>query len=86
MGMILVFGIPIIAILTAHQRKMAELIHGQNRGNQADPMVQRQLDMMQSQIGELRGMMQELIITSDGPALQTQVPPIPASLEERLNT
>lgn len=27
-ALVMIFGIPIVAILTAHQRKMAELIHG----------------------------------------------------------
>ena len=80
MAILVVFGIPIIAILTAHQRKMAEIIH-RNHSQQADPMVQQQLASMQSQIADLRSMMQEHIINND----RTFVPPPPASVEQRLN-
>ena len=59
-----VFGIPTIAILTHHQRKMAEIIH-RNQPQQVDPDVQQQLNVMQAQMADMRSMMQEHIIKSD---------------------
>jgi hypothetical protein len=74
----LVFGIPIIAILTTHQRKMAELIH-RNQPQQVDPMIQQQLASMQSQISDMRSMMQDHIINNDRQST-------PNSVEQRLNS
>ena len=74
----LIFGIPIIAILTTHQRKMAELIH-RNQPQQVDPMIQQQLASMQSQISDMRSMMQDHIINNDRPST-------PNSVEQRLNS
>lgn len=76
-GMLVVFGIPIIAILTSHQRKMAELIH-RNQPQQVDPQIQYQLTNMQSQIADLRSMMQEHIINNDRATTSS-------SVEQRLN-
>ena len=73
----LIFGIPIIAILTTHQRKMAELIH-RNQPQQVDPMIQQQLASMQSQISDMRSMMQDHIINNDRPSTTN-------SVEQRLN-
>lgn len=42
-AIVLIFGIPIVAILTSHQRKMAELIHGKGGVNtQAEVHALRQ--------------------------------------------
>jgi hypothetical protein len=76
-GMLVVFAIPVVAILTNHQRKMAELIH-RNQPQQVDPMIQQQLASMQSQISDMRTMMQEHIINNDRPST-------PNSVEQRLN-
>lgn len=85
-GMVLVFGLPIIAVLTSHQRKMTEIMRGSNQN--ADLGVQRQLEVMQAQINDLRGMIQEHIIKNDQTASLTQTPPpapAPTSIEQRLN-
>ncbi len=74
----LIFGIPIIAILTTHQRKMAELIR-RSQPQQVDPMIQQQLSSMQSQISDMRSMMQDHIINNDRPST-------PNSVEQRLNS
>ena len=76
-SMVVIFSIPIVAILTAHQRKMAELMH-RNQPQQVDPMIQNQLANMQGQIADLRSMMQEHIINNDRPASTS-------SVEQRLN-
>ena len=85
-GIVMVFGIPIIAILTAHQRKMAELIHGQKNNNALDSNVQHQLHAMQQQITELKGLMQEHIINNDRTTPVIQTPPPSPSIEQRLNS
>lgn len=61
-GMIAVIAIPIVAILTSHQRKMAEMFH---RPPAVDPNLQNQLLTMQRQIDELKGLLQEHIIAQD---------------------
>ena len=75
-----IFGIPIVAILTNHQRKMAEIIH-RSQPQQMDPMIQQQIAHMESQMADLRSMMQEHIINYD----RTCAPPTPTSVEQRLN-
>lgn len=85
-GMVLIFGLPIIAVLTSHQRKMTEIMRG---SNQNDFGVQRQLEVMQAQINDLRGMIQEHIIKNDQTASLTQTPPpapVQPNLEQRLNS
>ena len=77
-AILVVFGIPIIAILIAHQRRMTELIH-RNQPQQVDPMVQQQLATMQAQIADMRSMMQEHIINND------RVPSSSSTVEQRLN-
>lgn len=87
MAMVLVFGIPIIAILTAHQRKMAELIHGQSKNANVDGNTQRQIEYLTAQVGELRGLIQEHIINNDRTTpVVSQTPPPVSSIEQRLNS
>ena len=85
-AIMMVFGIPIVAILTAHQRKMTKLIHGQNKPAMVDLNTQRQLELMQAQIGELRGMIQEHIINNDRASIVSQIPPAMPTIEQRLNS
>lgn len=85
-AMVLIFGIPIIAILTAHQRKMAELFRGQNAPQQLDSNLQYKLDSLQSQVSELKQLMQEHIINSDAPAISAKTPPQVPTIEQRLNS
>ena len=81
LAILTVFGIPIVAILTNHQRRMAEIIHRNHVSQQVDPMVQQQLAHMQSQIADMKSMMQEHIINND----RSFVPPAPTSVEQRLS-
>jgi len=85
-GFFLVVVIPIVGILTHHQRKMAELMRGQ-QGQPADLRTQQQLEVMQSQINELKGLIQDHIIRNDSPSISMhQTPPTPpATIEQRLN-
>lgn len=78
-GGLIVAGIPIVAIFTAHQRKMAEIVRQQP---QVDGRVAQQIDLLQAQINELKALVQEHIIRTDGPVgLATAQPP---SIEDRL--
>ena len=50
-----VFAIPIVAILTAHQRKMAELVHSrqdQHQG-QVEPLIQ-EVKVLRHELAEMR--------------------------------
>ncbi len=77
----LLFGIPIIAILTSHQRKMAEILR-QNPQN--DLNQQRQFEYLQVQINELKALVQDNIIRND---TMRAMPPVPnQDLEKRLNS
>jgi hypothetical protein len=79
-AILMMFGIPIVAILTSHQRKMAEIMRQQP---QADNRLQQQLDSIQLQLNDLRGMVQDHIIRTDQPV--ASVPPPHPSIENRLN-
>lgn len=78
-SLLVVFSIPIVAILTHHQRKMAELMHRGQPQQVVDPMVQQQLASMQAQIADMRSMMQEHIINNDRTSQAS-------SVEQRLNS
>ena len=52
LGMMLVFGIPIIAILTHHQRKMAELIH--QKKNEVTPDMGAALHGIAEEVRQMR--------------------------------
>ena len=83
-AMLVVFSVPIIAILTAHQRKMAELMRSQP---QHDLRAQQQIDLMQAQINDLRNQLHEHIVRTDAPPMtaRPQSPPPVTEIEQRLN-
>lgn len=60
-GFGLVVVIPIVAILTGHQRKMAELIHKNHQPQQSDEMLAR-LDAMQRQMNEMQDRQNEILL------------------------
>lgn len=60
-GFCLVVGIPAIAIMTAHQRKMAELFHKNQNPAQQDEVVAR-LAAMQQQLNDMQDRQNELIL------------------------
>ena len=79
-GFCLVVVVPVVAILTTHQRKMAELMR---QRPDADTRSQQQLDLLQAQINDLRNQLHEHIVRTDSlPPAQEQTPP---PLHERLN-
>ena len=71
-GFCLVVGIPGIAILTHHQRKMAELIHKNQQTGSQDEVLAR-LESMQRQLDAIQGRQNELILQQP---VQTP-PPLP---------
>jgi hypothetical protein len=58
-AVVAVFSVPVIAILTAHQQKMARIFHG----NQ--PAVQPQNDQLAREIAELRHTLAQQAIAID---------------------
>lgn len=73
----MVFGIPMVAILTAHQRKMAELYH---RGN--DQQTNAEMLAMRREMMELKQLVHQLTISVDGLASRPAAPPIQERLEQ----
>ena len=68
---VIIFMIPIIAILTAHQRKMAEIIHGKN-GQNMNPLglnlsyaSQQDMAMMREEMRQLRELVQNQTLAID---------------------
>jgi hypothetical protein len=56
---VLIFMIPIIAILTSHQRRMAEIVHGGKNGNPGD------IDALRREIHELKQLVHQQAISID---------------------
>lgn len=75
---LLVFGIPIIAILTSHQRKMAQIFHENAR--QAGTVVS-ETQMLREEIRELKTLVHQQAI-----ALDNLARPLPTEtrLQERV--
>ena len=85
-GLIIGFGlvvvVPLVAILTAHQRRMVELIHKVHEPVQSDQVLAR-LDAMQRQMNEMRDRQNEILLqVHERPQLQS--PPSSPSVEERI--
>ena len=60
-GFGIVVVIPLIVILTGHQRKMTELIHKSQQPEQRDEVLAR-LDALQRQMNEMQDRQNELIL------------------------
>ena len=81
-GFGLVVGLPIVIVLTKHQRRMTELIH-QNRPPAQNDEVLARLDAMQRQMNEMRDRQNEILLQiHDRPHLHS--PPSTPSVEERM--
>lgn len=63
---ILALTIPIVAILTGHQRRMAEIMH-QNGGlgSQADARVLYELDCLRKELADVRNLLNQQTIAID---------------------
>ncbi len=81
---IIIFMIPIVAILTAHQRKMTEILHTR-KGN--DQQAGTDIAALQHEMRELKQLMYQQAIAIDNLThVRTSVPPAPASIQDRLTT
>jgi uncharacterized protein YlxW (UPF0749 family) len=81
---ILALMIPIVAILTAHQRKMAELYHSRHQG-----VSQQDVDSLRREIAELRERVNQQAIALDSVgrlAAPPVIPTTPPNIEQRLNS
>jgi len=81
-GIVFTFGIPIVAILTHHQRKMAELIHGGQRNQAIDQGLAQELAAMRQALAQQSIAIDNL--QSDIRQLQASAAATP--LEQRLNS
>lgn len=70
----IVFMIPIVAILTHHQRKMAELMHGTG----GDGVGRAEVESLRQEIRELKQLVHQQTIALDG-IQRSQLPPLPPS-------
>jgi uncharacterized protein YoxC len=62
-AVVLLLGIPIVAILTHHQRKMAELIHAKH--NEINPVVIDEVERLRAEVQRLRTELHETTIALD---------------------
>jgi hypothetical protein len=62
---ILVFMIPIVAILTSHQQKMAKLIHGEQKENQVNGAILQELQSMRAEVAQLREVVNQQALAVD---------------------
>jgi hypothetical protein len=69
--------IPIVAILTAHQRKMAELYRQGGVAPVADPQTQIRLAQLESEVGRLRELVHEQTIALDSMRSLSAPPDVP---------
>lgn len=60
-AVLMIFGTPIVAILTAHQRKMAQIIHENQRNQLPNPETQA----LREEIRELRSLVHQQAIAMD---------------------
>lgn len=72
---IVIFMIPIVAILTHHQRKMAELLHGSRQNTLPNP----EIEMLRREVQELKQVVHQQTIAIDN---IRQLPP--AAVKDRL--
>lgn len=83
-AVVMIFGIPIAAILTGHQRKMAEMMN-----HQANNPVFAEVQRLQQEVAYLRNMMNEQALQMDdlrrslpGRAASMDVPPLQDPLRD----
>src|SRR5690242_8055401 len=81
LGVMFVFSIPLVAILTSHQRKMAELV----RKNNEDPRLLHEVEALKLQVHQLRHQADDLTVRPDSSPVTVPPPPPPYSVEQRLN-
>lgn len=77
LALAVMFGIPVVAILTHHQRKMAELIHGRHNASEDQRVAAllSELQQMRAEMGVLRDRVNAQAIASDDGLLDQVSPP-----------
>lgn len=78
-AVMLIFGLPIVAILTNHQRKMAELIHG--KGQSVD---NQEVAMLRAEVAQLRDRVNQQTLMLDGVQRSLTTPPAMPDLQDRI--
>lgn len=74
-AILMVFGIPMVAILTAHQRKMAELMRG-NQTNDQSANLARELQMMREEVRSLKDQVNRQALVLDDRGVQPLSPDV----------
>lgn len=74
-----VFGIPIVAILTAHQRKMAQIINERHQVQQAavNPQVAVELAQLRAEVARLRDVVNQQVLAADRTSALYAPPTVP---------
>jgi hypothetical protein len=81
-GMVTVMAVPIIAILTSHQRKMAMLIHGAHREQQQGSANN---DALVNEIRELKQVVYQQAIALDSLRTEVRQGSVPQSTQAQLS-
>jgi len=76
-AVVLIFAIPIVAILAHHQQKMAKMIHGERPAN---------LDALMSEVQRLRTEVADLKETVHANVLAAELSSVPPPLQDRLES
>lgn len=82
---ITLFMIPIVAIMTHHQRKMAEIIHGK-AGQGLPAGVHEEIGSLREEVRQLRQLINQQVIALDSRPAPTNPPPLREAneLQDRL--
>lgn len=62
--------IPIVALLTHHQRKMAEIVHRQG----ATPQVMHEVELLRAEVAHMRNLLNEQTISLDNALNALRIP------------
>jgi signal transduction histidine kinase len=63
-GTVMALGIPIVAILTAHQRKMAELFHG-NQNQNLNQQLAYEIQQLRQEVRTLKDQVNQQVLSTD---------------------
>ena len=64
-AVIAVFSIPIVAILSNHQRKMAQLINERHQQQAVNPQIAAELGQLRAEVARLRDVVNQQVLASD---------------------
>jgi len=63
-SVVMIFGIPIVAILTKHQQKMAELFRG-NQDSQVSHQLAQELQHLRQEVRALKDQVNQQVLSAD---------------------